>query len=206
MTAAHPFSTQTTIDVLSSSYSPLSALRLAPNGKIYRAIAWDDGVNFNFPYPDSVYNYVNENLSVINYPDSAGAACNYQAFSQYLNGYRTYLGLPNITDYSLGHLIGSICDTLGQVGLDEVEASTPLWVAQYYSSYDFLHIRAEKLKGTNYQLSITDAGGRLVFSESGKLQQNGCNREINLNALQFGLYIVSLQTDKERFVSKFVKN
>jgi len=88
------------------------AVRLAPDGKIYYSRAYKSpGVN-SFPYADTMYNYINMNLSVINEPDSLGAACNYQPFSFYLGGKRTYLGLPNNPDYDLGALTGSVCDTL----------------------------------------------------------------------------------------------
>ena len=88
------------------------AVRLAPDGKIYYSRAYKSpGVN-SFPYADTMYNYINMNLSVINEPDSLGAACNYQPFSFYLGGKRTYYGLPNNPDYDLGALTGSVCDTL----------------------------------------------------------------------------------------------
>ncbi|MEO8087214.1 MAG: hypothetical protein ABI763_10365, partial [Bacteroidota bacterium] len=45
-------------------------LRLAPDHKIYLSNAWNDGVNYNYPYPtDSPsHNFINMNLSVINSP------------------------------------------------------------------------------------------------------------------------------------------
>ncbi|MBK8846993.1 MAG: hypothetical protein IPO27_10775 [Bacteroidetes bacterium] len=67
---------------------------------------------WSYPYQDSMRNYINENLSVINEPDSLGAKCDYQPFSFYLGGKRTYYGLPNNPNYELGPLLGSACDTL----------------------------------------------------------------------------------------------
>ncbi|MBS1921921.1 MAG: T9SS type A sorting domain-containing protein, partial [Bacteroidetes bacterium] len=88
------------------------AVRLAPDGKIYYSRAYKSpGVN-SFPYKDTMYNYINMNLSVINEPDNLGAACNYQPFSFYLGGKRTYYGLPNNPNYDLGALAGSVCDTI----------------------------------------------------------------------------------------------
>ncbi|MBK8873341.1 MAG: hypothetical protein IPN13_05230 [Bacteroidetes bacterium] len=52
------------------------------------------------------------NLSVINYPDSLGSACNYTPYSFYLGGTRTHYGLPNNPDYDLPAHAGSPCDTL----------------------------------------------------------------------------------------------
>jgi len=98
------------------------ALRLAPDNKIYLASWYGCNVfPYCYPYPDSVRNSFNENLTVINYPDSLGAACGYAPYSFYLGGKRTYVGLPNNPNYSLGPLVGSPCDTLlSVISKDEV--------------------------------------------------------------------------------------
>ncbi|HRH85202.1 MAG TPA: hypothetical protein PK210_13290, partial [Bacteroidia bacterium] len=70
-------------------------LKLAPDNKIYLASIYYNGVQFPYPYQDTVYNMYNMNLSVINQPDSLGSACNFQPYSFYLGGKRTYVGLPN---------------------------------------------------------------------------------------------------------------
>ncbi len=45
----------------------------------------------------------NQFLSVVNYPDSLGQSCNYEAFSVPLgDSCRTQLGLPNMPNYNLG--------------------------------------------------------------------------------------------------------
>ena len=59
-----------------------------------------------------MYNYINQNLGVVNFPDSLGLACDFQPFSFYLGGKRTYWGLPNNPEYDLGPVVGSACDTL----------------------------------------------------------------------------------------------
>ena len=105
-------------DTLDSATVPIGtgAVRLAPDGKIYYSRAYESpGVN-SFPYKDTMYNYINMNLSVINEPDNLGAACNYQPFSFYLGGKRTYYSLPNNPNYELGALTGSVCDTI--TGID----------------------------------------------------------------------------------------
>jgi hypothetical protein len=104
------------VDTLLTLTSPVmaGAIRLAPNDKIYFSSYFYWGFP-GFPYPDTVYNQYNMNLGVINFPDSAGAACNFQPFSFYLGGKRTYIGLPNNPDYNLGRLVGSVCDTLTSI-------------------------------------------------------------------------------------------
>jgi hypothetical protein len=86
-------------------------MKLAPDGKIYIA-SFDE--NYNWPYPDTItaYTTTNNNLSVINSPDSLGAACDFQPFSFNLGTGRSYYGLPNNPDYELGAWVGSPCDTL----------------------------------------------------------------------------------------------
>ncbi|MBK7888294.1 MAG: hypothetical protein IPJ86_13715 [Bacteroidetes bacterium] len=92
-----------------------AGMELAPDGKIYISSSYF-GLGSGWPYPPTCWNFINENLSVINQPDSLGLACDFQPFGFYLGGARTYYGLPNNPDYELGAWVGSPCDTLS-VGL-----------------------------------------------------------------------------------------
>jgi hypothetical protein len=83
-------------------------LRRGPDDKIYLTCLYEVG----WPYPDTCRNIYNENLSVINSPDSIGLACNFIPFNFYLGGKRSYWSLPNIPNFQLGELIGSACDSL----------------------------------------------------------------------------------------------
>ncbi len=85
--------------------------KLGPDGKIY--IANSDSIN-HMTYPPDNYPFdsITMNLSVINYPDSLGAACDFVPYSFYLGGKRSFASLPNNANYNLGRLIGSPCDTL----------------------------------------------------------------------------------------------
>jgi hypothetical protein len=77
---------QNTVDTLANfnfSIPAGGALKLAPDNKIYWSCAWNDGVTFNYPYPDTSYNVYNTYLSVINSPDSLGNACDFQPYSFY---------------------------------------------------------------------------------------------------------------------------
>jgi hypothetical protein len=102
------------MDTLWATYTPRNtagALKRGPNDKIYFSCAYTIAGN-NYPYADSMYNQYNMNLGVINSPDSLGLACDFQPWSFYLNGKRTYWGLPNNPDYDMGPVVGSICDSL----------------------------------------------------------------------------------------------
>ncbi|HNA17474.1 MAG TPA: hypothetical protein PK678_13190, partial [Ferruginibacter sp.] len=81
----------------------VAMMKLAPDGKIYIG-AWSRYPGNAYPYPAGHYNPVNTALTVINYPDSAGAACDFQLFSFPLGGHRTYRGLPHNPNYEMGPL------------------------------------------------------------------------------------------------------
>ncbi|MBL0310526.1 MAG: T9SS type A sorting domain-containing protein [Bacteroidetes bacterium] len=73
----------------------LSAMQLAPNGKIYIA-KWNGG------------SYA---LHVINKPDEYGWACDFEFNGQQCITANT-VNLPNMVNYKLGTLVGSACDTI----------------------------------------------------------------------------------------------
>ena len=181
------------------------AIRLAPNGKIYYTSLYVSGVPNGYPYPDSVRNMYNENLSVINFPDSSGSACDFQQFSFYLGGKRTYWGLPNNPDYGLGPLAGSACDTLG-VGMSETgKENEAILHSFYHSGWQKVFVNAQHLKGRNALLQIFDMNGKLLFSSSKPIQPPYFTQEVDFTAFAKGMYIVNLETEKENLVKKFIK-
>ncbi|MBK7965933.1 MAG: hypothetical protein IPK10_12055 [Bacteroidetes bacterium] len=105
------------------------------------------------------------NLSVINQPDSLGAACAFQPFSFYLGGARTYYGLPNNPDYELGAWVGSSCDTLS-VGLSPNPSPEErgAWMQAWFNpEWNMIHVNASKLKGKSGVLRLFDVEGRVVY-------------------------------------------
>lgn len=193
-------------DTLETWQPPIGtgAVRLAPDGKIYLSRAYEYGFP-GYPYPDSVRNYVNENLSVINYPDSAGTACNYQPFSFYLGGKRTYYGLPNNPNYELSAVTGSICDTLTGVTNNAQEIKSEVFV-YYNSSWQKVFINVKGLKGKNFIMRVYDLLGNVIYTEEEKLSSQYFTRDLNMAAFAKGMYIVNLVTERERMVKKFVKD
>jgi hypothetical protein len=145
------------------------------------------------------------NLSVINSPDSLGAACDLQPYSFYLGGKRTYFGLPNNPDYDLGPKMGSICDTLG-VGIEEISINNNASIYVYYApQWQTAFINAQKLKGKKYLLEVYDATGKLVFKETEKLNDAYFTKNLNCTSYAKGMYVVSLRTEKETLHKKFIK-
>ena len=181
-------------------------LKLAPDKKIYFSCAWYDGVNFNYPYPDSVFNMYNNNLSVINYPDSPGVACGFAPFSFNLGAGRTYWGLPNNPDYELGPDTNSMCDTVLSVDSRPltVDRNSQLHVF-YHPGWQIAFINAEGLRGKTYTLCVMDLSGRIVYREEGKLSPPYFTKDLSFGEYSGGIYIVRLQTEREVLSNKFLK-
>jgi hypothetical protein len=186
--------------------SPYSLL-LAPDGKIYLS-SGDD--RFGWPYPDTsiAYTQVNMNLSVINQPDSLGLACDFQPFSFYLGGARTYYGLPNNPDYELGAWVGSPCDTLTTyLTPNPSPEARGAWMQAWYNhEWDMIHVNASKLQGKKGVLRLFDMEGRVVFEKHSEVISGGYfTTEINMSGLANGVYMVNLVTEKEKISSKIGK-
>jgi hypothetical protein len=213
LTAANIYASRTNLDTFYLPPVSPGALKLAPDGKIYFSCAYYNGIIFNYPYKDSMYNYVNMNLSVINYPDSLGTACGYAPFSFYLGGKRTYYGLPNNPDYDMPAWAGSPCDTLLSTSQNPPEANLlPTLMLTYVSEWEKLFVNAQNLKGRNCVLEIFDVTGKVIYSSGGlhsPLGVGGSNgyftQDLNCSAFARGMYVVRLKTEKETLVKKFVK-
>ncbi|MEO0312129.1 MAG: hypothetical protein RIQ89_1786 [Bacteroidota bacterium] len=180
-------------------------LRLAPDGKIYYATAWDDGFNFNYPYPDTLHNQYTDYIGVINSPDSLGAACNFQPYSFYLGGARNYYGFPNNPDYELGPVVGSVCDSL-HVGISPTTLKSEAVLHTYYhSGWQMAFVNASGLQGRKFLLTITDVTGRIVYKEESQITNGYFTSDIRCENFASGVYIVSLSTEKEKLSRKFVR-
>jgi hypothetical protein len=184
-------------------------LKRGPDDKIYFTCAYIDSMNnWNYPYPDSVYNSYNMNLSVINQPDSAFPACDFQPYSFYLGGKRTYWGLPNNPDYELGAWVGSPCDTLS-VGLTpnpSPEARGAWMQAWYNHEWNMIHVNAAQLKGKKGVLRLFDMEGRIVFEKPAEVIAGGYyTTEINMENLANGVYVVNLVTEQDKISRKVGK-
>ncbi len=190
-------------DTLDSTLYPIADcgdLRLAPDGKIYYSQAYPHG----FPYQDTMRNYVNENLGVINNPDVVGPGCNFAPFSFYLGGKRTYYGLPNNPNYSLGPLIGSPCDTL-TVDIVEKQKNAGVFISPNPAT-STIYFNAQNLKGKQGILNIVSVNGERVFQKPVEILNGGyATLRIDVNYYPSGIYFVSFQTERESVSGKFVK-
>ena len=198
------FGSKTILDYQNYPLDAGSYLKRGPDNIIYRATWWYDGLNYPYPYPDTTYNMYNTNLSVINSPDSAGLACHYKAYSVHLPTCRTYIGLPNNPDYELGKLAGSPCDTLS-VGIAETIKNTSELFVYYASDWQKVFINAKGLQGKKYNLQVFDLSGKLIYQQQGNNESGYFTKDLSMEGLASGMYIVNIKTENEKLSKKFVK-
>ena len=196
---------KTVIHNFQISTEGIADLKLAPDGKIYLAAA--DEIN-PWIYADTFYTQINTHLSVINQPDSLGLACDFQPFSFYLGGARTYYGLPNNPDYELGAWVGSPCDTLTtNLTPNPSPEERGAWMQAWYNhEWNMIHVNAAQLKGKKGMLRLFDMEGRIVFEKPAEVIAGGYyTTEINLENLASGVYVVNLVTEQEKISGKVGK-
>ncbi|MBK7888816.1 MAG: T9SS type A sorting domain-containing protein [Bacteroidetes bacterium] len=198
---AQPWQSKVLLDSIDVPLAPASTIRRAPDNRIYRSIAWNNGTSFNYPYPDTAWNIYNTHLSVINSPDSGGLSCDYQPFSVYLPGCRTYLGLPNNPDYTLGPVIGSSCDTLS-IGIGENESTEQLVVSPnpFRDQFTVRPIYGVFSANTNYEMYD------MLFKKvgEGRIEAEN-NAMIRAENLLPGVYLLKLFSGAKPFRVKIVK-
>ncbi|MBK9422819.1 MAG: T9SS type A sorting domain-containing protein [Bacteroidetes bacterium] len=182
----------------------IGSVKRGPDNKIYLSCAWNDSTNSNnYPYPPTAYYTENMNLSVINSPDSAGAACDFQPWSFYLGGKRTYWGLPNNPDYDLPALAGSPCDTL--VGINDApQIQQAALNVFYHTAWEKAFINASNLKGKTGKLLVYDMQGKVVHSESLRILNGYYTRDLSMAGYANGMYLVTIQTEKEQLTKKLM--
>ena len=179
-------------------------LKLGPDKNIYVANGYYNGVQNYFPYADSMYNFVNMNLSVINQPNNLSAACDFQPYSFYLGGKRSYLGLPNNPDYSLGPIPNSLCDTV--TSIDETFSQKASSISIFYHhTWQTAFINASGLKGSQLKLIVMDISGRIIFTERGVSANGFFSRDLPMNEFASGLFLITIVSEKEKLTGKMVK-
>ncbi len=198
--STNPLATRTTLYQSNFPRYAGGDVKRGPDGKIYFSIAYvNTGVSY--PYPDTVYNNYNMNLSVINAPDSLGAACNFQPYSFYLGGKRTYYGLPNNPDYFLGPKIGSPCDTITAIS----EASEIPVISNIYPNPGIgpVTINYFLSNGKQGKLQIYNALGELVYEQ--QLARYTYMQTLDLSKLPQGMYLFKLQSGNYVTFKKWIK-
>ena len=189
LTAANVWASRDTIAALSHPFEAGGRLRLAPDNKIYWSCAWTNGINFNYPYQDTMYHTENMNLSVINDPDVVGTGCNFSLYSFNLGGKRCYWGLPNNPDYDMGPLVGSNCDTLFS-GVNEIKEHQSFELYPNPTNNRFI-IALHSTINSGGLVVISDQLGKQV--KVIKLDLNSITQEVNTSEIEPGIYFVSVR-------------
>jgi hypothetical protein len=180
-------------------------LKLGPDNKIYLSTTWaGPDTCFDYLYCYGTVNTTNSNISVINRPDSAGVACDFQPFSFYLGGHKAYVGLPNNPNYELGAWVGSPCDTLA-VGIGEVLGYKNNLSVFYDPRIKTAFVNAKGLRGKKATLQIFNSAGQLVFTHSSPTDGEYFTLDVDMSHYMDAMYVVRLETEKEMVGGKFFK-
>jgi hypothetical protein len=197
LTAANVYASRTLI--WQQTYPmTIGAVRLAPDNKIYVAAQ-----KTGYPYDSTDFYPENMSLSVINQPDQRGgaAACDFQPYSFYLGGKRTYWGLPNNPDYDLPPLAGSSCDTI-HTAILETAAPAPALSVYYHAAWESIVVNASRLEGERARIYVTDLSGKVLLQETGRVVAGYLSRNIALHDRAAGIYFVTVVTEREQLTGK----
>lgn len=166
--------------------------QLGPDNKIYIAFS------YRTYYPNNDYDSLNMHLSVINEPDSGGLSCNFSPFSFYLGGRRCFTGLPNMPNYNLGALQGSMCDSLSDT--NELPSFQYTLSAYPNPSKEKFYLYFSDIREQIKSLTVTDILGNEVYNTTANIS------EINLSAQAAGIYFSKAITKSGRtYVVKLVR-
>jgi hypothetical protein len=154
--------------------------QLAPDGKIYFATG-----------------NATKYYHVIERPDEKGDSCRVRQHSVRLRGFAN--GIPYYPNYRLGPLAGSPCDTLPPaVGITEIGNSAIALRIYPMPAQTEVTIDYADLPWSRYhtvQLEITDALGRIVYSNS--LPQYSAYQKVDVTPFASGSYMVVLRNGEQ---------
>jgi hypothetical protein len=141
-------------------------------------------------------------LHEMNYPDSAGAACDLQQHAIFLDMFN-FRAVPNHPNYHLGPVIGSVCDSLS-VGQEE-----------YYSQIQNFQISPNPLKDGPLQIiyllpqnqsgifEVYDLNGKIIYQQ--KLPPWSSMQSISFPNLRAGLYSCVIRSGGSVVSKKLLK-
>ncbi|MEP7169017.1 MAG: T9SS type A sorting domain-containing protein, partial [Bacteroidota bacterium] len=167
------------VGIWDSTWTPyptsFSYMLAAPDHKIYIG----NGIGYNV-------------MNVINYPDSAGLACN---VVQHPFPFPT-LGIltpPNFPDYSLGAKTGSQCDSLTYIVENKFSDSSYSLIPNPSNDKATLKYCIDGAGALT--LIVTDMTGRTEMQN--KLSTNSGHEDLDVHDLKGGMYYFSIISDKK---------
>ncbi len=131
-------------------------------------------------------------LGVINYPDNLASACDYKLYSNFLPFDMGNYGNSNhFTNYRLGPLIGSGCDTI--TSTLELKDNNPIAIT--YPNPATEKITLELMNylqhNDNLDLSLIDISGKLLYT--GKIPPYAYIHNIDIKDLVPGIYCILIK-------------
>lgn len=142
-------------------------------------------------------------LHVINNPDSAGLACNFvQRGFELVPGSQWVASAPNITNYSLGALLGSQCDTLSTA----INFPQSVFTFSLYPNpcYNFAQL---SISGATEKAEIFlyNTFGQLLYKTTAFPSNNFIHTQLPVRDLVAGIYLVKVSMGEKEIAQKLVK-
>ncbi|MEO0312472.1 MAG: hypothetical protein RIQ89_2129, partial [Bacteroidota bacterium] len=165
-------STCDTVAIWDSSFAPLGTIffmmQLAPDNRIYVSTA--QGTNV---------------LHVINSPDSAGMACNVVQQGLVLPSYNAF-SMPNHTNYELGPIDGSLCDSLGLNNVAVINQSNEANSVTVFPN--------PSASCFNFLIQNETVSSVAVYNLFGEVTVTSTKPNINLSGEPSGVYLYRVKT------------
>ncbi len=167
---------------------------LGADDKIYVSKGNGSGPNSNTVYT--------QNIDVILNPDVVGAGCNYQSNYLYLNGGRTTYGLPNMVNYNLGPVAGSVCDSLSTGISERPSRSNPFTISPNpVKDWIIIYQKEDFINGKSYHATLFNSQGQIVFER----EMPAGEYSIPAQGLSIGVYVLQVKTKAGVFSERVMK-
>ncbi|MEO0311833.1 MAG: putative adhesin [Bacteroidota bacterium] len=161
------------VDSLFGLPTPFVLQALAADGKIYMATG--NGTRY---------------YHVINYPDSAGLACDFVQKGLQIPTIK-YITVPNFPNYYLGADTNSICDSLSHIGLEEKEKIVMTVFPNPVSSGGTVSLQYKTITQEG-KIDLYDVNGRLV--KQYYVSPYTSMYHLKLPALKTGMYLLRMES------------
>ena len=168
--------------------------QIGPNNKIYIASGY-------YSFPIMIDTVFNQNVSVINNPDSLGSSCGLQLFNIPIGQGRSTGGLPNFPNYNLGTLEVN-CDSINKVS-ENIISEKLISILPNPSSGN-LSLIFTGSKASMYSLKIFSFLGKEIINITGRsiIGRNFCS--VDLSGFEGGIYFAHLMMDNKQQTGKII--
>ncbi|MBP6511630.1 MAG: T9SS type A sorting domain-containing protein [Bacteroidia bacterium] len=141
-----------------------------------------------------------QHIHEINYPDSAGLACDVQQHAISL-GVWSFRAVPNHPNYNLGPVVGSLCDTLS-VGIEEQQYDFHFGISPNPTESGNVKIVYLLPQNKSGDLSVYSITGQLVYKQH--LPPWSSLQLLDLSDISGGIYTCVLSSETYRTAKKLV--